>query len=261
MGTPLSSRISVITATLNVADKIDTLYESLARQTGVDFEWIIADGVSRDGTTEKLATWASNNPWLRFTSEPDGGIYQALNKAIARATGDYYVVAGADDWFEQAALANYAALATREGADVIFAQAHRGNRIVGGFHPNRAWIGASRVFSSSHSVGTLLRRDLHRRFGPYSSKFPLLADVYFLKTLLRSGQVRFLAADFIAGTFVEGGVTTENQLQLLTENWQLQMLTEPRPLLQTALFLGKILARYPAVSAELRERRQRPANG
>jgi hypothetical protein len=108
-------------------------------------------------------------------------------------------------------------------------------------------------------VGTLFRRDLHRRFGWYSSRFPLLADVYFLKTLLRSGGVRFLAADFIAGTFAEGGATTVNQLQLLTENWQVQMLTEPYPMLQTALFLGKILTRFPAVSAELRAHRKRLA--
>jgi hypothetical protein len=104
----------------------------------------------------------------------------------------------------------------------------------------------------------LFRRDLHSRFGPYSSRFPLLADVYFLKTLLRSGSVRFVMADFVAGTFAEGGATTVNQLQLLTENWRVQMLTEAHPLLQTALFLGKIVTRYPAVSAELRARRSPP---
>jgi glycosyltransferase involved in cell wall biosynthesis len=252
-------RISVITASLNAAGRIGDLYDSLAGQTDPDFEWVIADALSSDGTADMLATWAAHCPWLKFVSEPDGGIYQAINKAIARAAGDYYVVAGADDRFEKEALANYAALAERERADVVFARVHRGDQIIGGFQPRKAWIGPSRVFPSSHSVGTLFRRDLHRRFGWYSSRFPLLADVYFLKTLLRSGGVRFLTADFIAGTFAEGGATTVNQLQLLTENWQVQMLTEPYPILQTALFLGKILTRFPAVSAELRAHRKRLA--
>jgi glycosyltransferase involved in cell wall biosynthesis len=255
----VTARISVITASLNVASRIGELYESLTRQTACDFEWVVADAVSSDGTTDKLATWASRNPWVKFVSEPDFGIYDAINKAIARAQADYYVVAGADDRFEENALASYAALAERTSADVVFALAHKGDRIIGGFNPRKAWLGPSRVFPSSHSVGTLLRRDLHRRFGPYSARFPLLADVYFLKTLLRSEGVRFVVADFIAGTFAEGGATTVNQLQLLAENWQVQMLTEPYPLAQTALFLGKILTRYPVVSAQLRARRKQLA--
>jgi glycosyltransferase involved in cell wall biosynthesis len=255
MGAALRPRISVITASLNSAGNIGELYESLKRQSERDFEWVVADGLSSDGTIDLLAAWADHTPWLKFTSELDGGIYHAINKAIARAEGEYYVVAGADDRFDPLALENYATLAERERADVIFARVHRGSRVIGGFAPRKAWIGPSRVFRSSHSVGTLLRRDLHERFGPYSARFRLLADVYFLKTLLRSGAVRFQIADFIAGTFTEGGATTVNQLQLLTENWQVQMLTEPHPLLQTALFLGKILTRYPAVNAEMRARR------
>jgi glycosyltransferase involved in cell wall biosynthesis len=252
-------RISVITACLNAAGQIGELHETLARQTYSEFEWVVADGASSDGTPELLARLASHSPWLKFFSEPDGGIYHAINKAIARAAGDYYVVAGADDRFDESALANYAALAESGSADVILARVRRGSRIIGGFHPGRAWLGPSRVFSGSHSVGTLLRRDLHRRYGAYSSRFPLLADVYFLKTLLRSGAVRFAAADFIAGTFAEGGATTVNQLQLLAENWQVQMLTEPHPWLQTVLFFGKILTRSAAVRTELRARRKRLA--
>ena len=95
---------------------------------------------------------------------------------------------------------------------------------------------------------------MHQRFGFYSARFPLLADVFFLKTLLRSGKVRFAAADFVAGTFAEGGLTTVNQLQILAENWQIQMLTEPNPLLQTLLFVGKVITRSAAVARELRRK-------
>ncbi len=251
----MSARISVITATRNAAATLPALYDSLCAQDYPDFEWVVADGCSTDGTVDLLERFAARSAWVHFVSESDAGIYHAINKAIARASGDYYVVAGADDHFERGALSKYAECATRGPADVVFAQVLRAGRVIGGFEPNKAWIGPSRIFAGSHSVGTLFRRNLHERFGRYSSRLPLLADVYFLKVLHRSESVRFVNADFIAGTFSEGGATSGNQLQLLAENWQIQMLTEPSPLLQTLLFFGKILLRYPRMRAELRKRR------
>jgi glycosyltransferase involved in cell wall biosynthesis len=253
-----SPSISVITASRNAASTITRLYDSLAAQRYPNFEWIVADAVSSDGTVDLLREFAATSAWTRFVSEPDGGIYHAINKAIARAGGDYYVVAGADDLFDPNALSSYAECVAA-GVDIVLARVHRAGRTIGGFHPRRAWIGPSWVFPGSHSVGMLIRKDLHLRFGQYSSRFPLLADVHFLKILLRSGTVRFVDADFVAGTFTEGGVTTVNQLQLLAENWQIQMLTEPFPLVQTMLYFGKVLRRYGVVSRELRTRRQRSA--
>jgi glycosyltransferase involved in cell wall biosynthesis len=247
--------VSVITATRNVAPVIAALHESLSRQTYPNFEWVVADGVSSDGTLDLLNGFGARSPWVRYISEPDFGVYHALNKAIAAARGQYYVVAGADDLLDADALARYAEVAAG-GADVVLARVRRNGKVIGGFYPNRAWIGTARVFAGSHSVGMLIRTDLHQRFGFYARRFPLLADVFFLKTLLRSGSVRFVTADFVAGTFAEGGLTTVNKLQILAENWQIQMLTEPHPLMQTLLFFGKVMTRYTAVESELRRAAQ-----
>jgi len=251
----LIPRISVITATRNAAANIATLYESLAAQTYSNFEWLVADGLSSDGTVERLRDFAATSAWIRFTSEADFGLYHAINKAIATATGDYYVVAGADDSFTPDALANYATACQQGSPDVVLACVMKGGRRACGFHPGRAWIGHPRAFGGSHSVGMLFKVDLHQRFGPYSRRFPLLADGYFLKTLLRAPAVRFVEADFVAGSFAENGISNVNKLQVLAETWQIQMLTERFPLLQTALFLGKIMLRYPAVRNELRRLR------
>ena len=245
--------ISVVTATRNVADVRPALYESLGRQTYANFEWVVADGASSDATVALLREFSARSPWLRFSSEPDFGVYHALNKAIAASRGRYYVVAGADDILDKEALSKYVAAATG-GADVVMARVLRNGKVTGGVYPKKAWIGTARVFAGSHSVGTLIRTDLHQRFGFYSARFPLLADVFFLKTLLRSGQVRFADVDFVAGTFAEGGLTTVNQLQILAENWQIQMLTEPTPFLQTLLFAGKVITRSAAVGRELRRK-------
>jgi glycosyltransferase involved in cell wall biosynthesis len=248
--------ISVVTATHNVAAVIPALYESLSRQTYSNFEWVVADGASTDATVELLNGFAARSPWLRLSSEPDFGVYNALNKAIAASRGQYYVVVGADDVLDEKALSQYVAAAAG-GADVVMARVRRNDKVIGGFYPRKAWIGTSRVFAGSHSVGMLIRTDLHQRFGFYTARFPLLADVFFLKTLLRSGTVRFATTDFVAGTFAEGGLTTVNTLQILAENWQIQMLTEPHPLLQTVLFFGKVMTRSGAIASELRRAARR----
>jgi glycosyltransferase involved in cell wall biosynthesis len=246
----------VISAALNASASIERLYESLAKQTYKDFEWTVADGASTDGTTELLQSFAGRSPWIRFSSEPDFGVYDALNKAIRASSGQYYLVAGADDVLAPDALANFAAVVDANATDVVLANVIVAGTVRGGFYPSRAWIGTSRVFASPHSCGMLFRKKLHENFGYYSLRFPLLADVFFLKTLLRSRSARFQSATFVSGTFAEGGLTTVNKLQVLAENWQIQMLTEPAPLLQTVLFFGKVIVRFPALLKDIKSVRQ-----
>ena len=243
--------ISVITATRNVESTIAGLYESLVRQSYKEFEWVVMDGASIDSTPSLLRTMAEVSPWVKFQSKVDFGIYDALNRGIAIASGLYYVVAGADDEFGEDALSQFAMTAKETAADVVLAKVSRSGRIIGGFHPNRAWIGHSKAFLGSHSVGMLFKRELHDRFGRYSPRFPMLADGYFLKLLLRSGKVYFADAGFVAGFFSNAGVSSVSKLQTLTETFQIQMLTERTPLLQTAMFIGKLLYRLPSVLREL----------
>jgi glycosyltransferase involved in cell wall biosynthesis len=251
----LKPKISVITAALNVFRTLPALYESLSTQENCDFEWIVADGGSTDGTLDLLQEFARRSEWLRFTSEPDFGIYDGINKAISRSMGQYYLVAGADDLLAPNALHQFSEIASDRAPDIVMARVMRSGKVIGGFHPRLAWAGPSRVFASSHSVSTLIRKSLHDRFGRYSPRFPLLADVHFLKKVLISNTAKFVDAPFIAGSFAEGGATSNNELQLLAENWQIQMLTEHNSLLQTVLFAGKILRRYQRLTSELRAHR------
>lgn len=249
----MSTKISVLTAVKNGENTIAALHESLAKQSYRDFEWIVADGLSTDSTPRLLEKFAAKDTWIKFRSESDFGFYDALNKAIERASGPYYVVAGADDMFDSCALEKYAEAAEKSSADVVLARVMRAGNVIGGFHPRSAWVGPASAFTGSHSVGMLFKKDLHTRFGMYSRRFPLLADSYFLKTLLRAGTVKFIEANFIAGVFAEGGLTSLNKLQILAETWQIQLLTEKFPLFQTFLFLGKLTVRHRAVLHELRK--------
>lgn len=91
-------KISLITACYNSAKTIKTAIDSVLSQKGVEIEYIVVDGGSKDGTVDLLKSYESKfNGWMRWISEPDKGMYDAINKGIKMATGDIVGILNADD--------------------------------------------------------------------------------------------------------------------------------------------------------------------
>lgn len=88
-------RISIIMATYNAAAQLERTLRSVERQCYPHWEIIVQDGGSTDGTLEILESHRASVSWV---SEPDRGIYDAWNKAVARAGGDWALFLGADDF-------------------------------------------------------------------------------------------------------------------------------------------------------------------
>ena len=111
---------SIITVTWNAASTIAPTLRSVERQTSTDYELLIIDGASTDDTLSivRRASIAS----LRVFSEPDNGLYDAMNKGIARARGRYLVFLNAGDAFaDDTVLARLANL-TADNPGVIYGQ-------------------------------------------------------------------------------------------------------------------------------------------
>ena len=90
-------RISIVTPVLNAESTIAETIESVLSQNYPDLEYIIVDGGSADGTLERIEPFRG---WLKtLISEPDSGMYDALNKGFARATGDVFAYLNADDYY------------------------------------------------------------------------------------------------------------------------------------------------------------------
>jgi glycosyltransferase involved in cell wall biosynthesis/GT2 family glycosyltransferase len=106
-------RFSVITVSRNAAAHIGRCLESVAAQTYPHVEHVIVDGASTDGTQDIVARFTKRNG--AFVSEPDGGIYEAMNKGVRLASGDYVLFLGADDYLADArVLADAAAFLERQ---------------------------------------------------------------------------------------------------------------------------------------------------
>jgi putative colanic acid biosynthesis glycosyltransferase len=92
---------TLITITMNNLAGLKKTAASVLEQTCTDFEWVIIDGASKDGTIEFLASLPRQENFLQ-TSEPDRGLYDAMNKGIERAKGDYLLFLNAGDCLAEA---------------------------------------------------------------------------------------------------------------------------------------------------------------
>lgn len=230
--------ISVITVTLNAGRLLLGLMDSLRAQTDRDFEWIVVDGSSTDGTVELIQS--AGDVVTNWISEPDFGIYHALNKALQMATGKYYLVLGTDDRLNPDAIAQYQRHASQSKADIVTALITRYGKVEQR-KPCWPWLYAHHAYVSEHSVGSLISRNLHDKFGFYSKNYPIGADLLFLKTACSDPETKVFKADFVAGTFGFAGTSREDRAGAICDYFRAQLATEKHKYLQIILFAAKVL--------------------
>lgn len=235
----MGASISIITATYNAERVLPRLIDSLRAQTIRDFEWVIIDGASTDRTLEIIRGAA--DVVTVYRSGPDCGIYDALNKALAMATGEYYLVAGADDRLAPDAIENYAKAIDISDADVITARVIISGRVASR-RRGPPWLFGQFAYVAGHSVGTLFKRDLHERFGDYSLRFPLAADQLFIKTVFKGGA-SWHEADFVAGEFSCEGISSRDVVGALSESFRIQLETE-RKWPQVILYIIRLIRHF-----------------
>lgn len=230
--------ISIVTATLNVADSVQRLIKSLESQTDQDFSWVVVDGASTDGTLD-IVRRASGRLHIELISSPDCGIYDALNRAVRSLKSDYYLVLGADDSLEPRAVEKYREAAAESGADFITALITVGG-VLKPRHQKHEWLYGQFAHVSSHAVGLLVRRDLHDSHGMYSRQLRVAADQLFILTSIHMGATVF-KADFVAGDFSTTGESGRDLSATLTEGFRAQLLAGHNPAIQIILLALRLL--------------------
>lgn len=229
--------ISVVTATCNAVQHLPSLIDSLRGQTDKDFEWVVADGASVDGTLELLHSISGLD--VVISSQEDFGIYDALNRAIKISSGEYYIVCGADDFFADDAIANFRRAIVQSRADLIVANALYGKHCLK-VRKGPTWLYGHGALISAHTLATAFRKDLHRVYGYFSRKYPIAADQLFVMQACKGGASRY-EANFIAGEIGRGGVSSLDRAGNATEVYRVQLVLGSSAVVQALLLMLRLL--------------------
>lgn len=117
-------KISIITATYNSASTVRDTFESVLRQDYSDYELVVVDGGSKDNTVAIIQEYEPKfGGRMKWKSEPDRGLYDAMNKGISRATGDVVGILNSDDFYshEQVLSTIAAAFEKQQELDAVYA--------------------------------------------------------------------------------------------------------------------------------------------
>jgi len=212
-------KITIITATYNSASTIAYCIASVNTQTYPDIEHIIIDGASKDGTVEIINSMP--NRVSKIISEPDMGIYDAMNKGIQMATGDVIGILNSDDFFTSDEVLSKIALVFQtqpvEGVygNVCFVSPSNLNRIIryysaALFRPSMFQFG----FMPPHP-SFYLRRKWFDEYGMYKTDYKISADYELLIRYLKVNHLKTQYLNFCVVTMRKGGDSSRS----LKSNW------------------------------------------
>ena len=213
---------SIITVTYNAAEVLPPTLKSVAEQSFRDFEYLIIDGASSDDTLQLVgkAAIAGTVVW----SEPDKGLYDAMNKAIDRAKGDYLIFLNAGDAFASAETLAHIALKAQDKPDVIYGQTQlvdATRKVVGMRHltapEHLDWESFKNGMLVCHQA-FIARRELCPH---YDMNYRFSADYdWCIKVLRKSGNNAYVGDTPII-SFLTDGLTTKNHKRSLKERYRI----------------------------------------
>lgn len=205
-------KISVVTVAYNAAATIGETCAAVAVQTGVEIEHIIIDGGSGDATAAIVAARA--HPGHIFVSEPDRGLYDAMNKGVARASGDLVGFLNADDFFCRTDALALVAAAAAPGVDAVcggvaIVAADDVTRLrraypATGFAP---WM--LRFGHMPPHPGLYVRRDALAAVGAFDADLRICADFDWLLRFFHGQRCRMAAIAPTLVTMRDGGVSSQ----------------------------------------------------
>lgn len=179
--------VSIVTVSLNAADTIhDTLASVAGQRAGFAIEHVCVDGGSRDATRAIIDRYAADNPLLKRVYEPDRGLYDAMNKGLAAATGEYVLFLNADDFLIGPDSLARAFEGMKPGAahnpDLLLCDVWMGQLDQFGVWRNRRvprWLPLlPRIGGHPPHQGQFVRRNLLNAVGGFEIDSKAAADVY-----------------------------------------------------------------------------------
>ena len=214
--------ISIITVSHNSISTIPATIKSALAQTYPNIEYIIIDGSSTDGTIELINSYGKSIS--KFVSEPDKGIYDAINKGIKLATGDIIGILNSDDFFYDNNVIERVAVAFEENeidavfGDVQFVDPEKTSKIIRyysskNFNPAKFKFG----FMPAHP-SFYVKRELFEKLGYYKTDYKIAADYELLIRFLYVNQIKYKYIEMPFVSMRTGGVSNKSICSNVTLN-------------------------------------------
>lgn len=209
-------KISIITTTYNSASTVEDTFRSLLRQGYQDIEYIVVDGYSTDGTIDIIKRYEPQfEGKMKWISEKDEGIYDAMNKGLAMATGDIVGILNSDDFFSADDVIERMVSEFTDDVDLIYGDIHfvrdsnlkKSIRYYSGriFRPSMVRWG----FFPPHP-SLYVRRSIYEKYGYYKAEYRISADFEMIARLcyVHKLRYRYIHMDFV--TMRMGGASTDS---------------------------------------------------
>ncbi|WP_456403786.1 glycosyltransferase family 2 protein [Hydrogenimonas sp.] len=196
--------VTIITVVYNGAEHIEESVLSVIEQDYDNIEYIVVDGGSTDGTLDIVKTYEDRIDY--WVSEPDRGIYDAMNKGLMLASGRYIGFLNADDIFYPGSLSSLLGRLIETGRDYSLGAVRKvpSNVVVEPIYPlepNRIYFGM--IYPH---VGALIALDLYKRVGLFNTAYRICAD-YDMALRIHLSGYRACRVDRVVAQIREGGVS------------------------------------------------------
>lgn len=216
---------SIITICFNSEKTIERTIKSVLTQTFADYEYIIVDGGSRDSTLDIVKKYEPLfEGRMKWKSESDRGIYDAMNKGIMRSSGTIIGIVNSDDWLDSEALDVVAHYYNKNHFDsrALYCGSinfyHKSNDIkllssnINAFYSNVKWRGVAGV----RHPATFVPQKIYDEIGLFDTNFKIAADSDFLLRCYRNGY-NFIEIPKALSNMSDGGVSNSFNLKIFKQ--------------------------------------------
>lgn len=215
-------KISIITVCKNAENAIERTMLSVVTQScfAENIEYLIIDGASTDKTIEIIKQYSDKYP-IKWISEPDSGIYNAMNKGIKLASGDYLLFLNAGDYLvHYNVIKSLIDLFGNCEYDVLHGNAFFIDPVSEKYYIKMVDEPLDAYFFYQNALphqATFYKRELFDKFGGYEEKFRVVSDVILNKKFLYDQKVSSKHIDHVISVFTEDGISSRNSELCLKE--------------------------------------------
>lgn len=198
-------KVSLITVSYNAEKTIERTIKSVLSQSYPNIEYVIVDGASTDGTMELVNKHGSKIDVV--ISEPDDGIYDAINKGIRHSSGDIIGIINSDDWYEQNAVETVVEAFRKYDVEVTCGNVMTHNAF-GESDIIHANLDRDPIYGNTIPHPSLfVKREVYEELGLYDTNYTIAADYKWMLNCIKSDRrIRYL--DCIIAHFSESGISS-----------------------------------------------------